>query len=534
MRGPYIVLLALFSGQCLSGSTAPASVEGLPQWTLVPASESDIDTVDPRVKWPWASSPVDVDNDGDLDFAFAGHHGGGAVWYLNDGKGKFTAVFKVVEKGRKEWPGGGYDPVWWDFNGDGLPDTLSRRSGCWINLGNTNFKRIGDIDGCFPLDINGDGVFEEVFRRAGTHRPIPRPMIIAPGVREIKGKTITELSFKRMAAPHTWTATSLGIDNTDQLPEEMKKKGSRHGKLSLKYCGDLNGDGIQDLMITRSIIGAVLWAHLKYQNDLCRDWVFLGQKDGTFRLGNKELGLPDEPKHNLFLMPDQNRDGRMDLLDAFAGAIYLSTAKGGFVKSDAKFSPAPELATDGFVWFMDPGNTGHTSFFISANHAYAKHLKNSGLYLNDGKGNFTRVQVGWGKLGSYSAWNLIPADFDGDGDLDVVVLQKQKDLTFYRNEGISGSHWLKVKPEQSVPSNSAMGCKLWVYQAGKLGQVDGLLHCSVAKMKTVSYYTAVATEFHVGLGKADKVDLRLRFPISGKVVEKEGVDANQLVAVKEE
>ena len=31
----------------------------------------------------------------------------------------------------------------------------------------------------------------------------------------------------------------------------------------------------------------------------------------------------------------------------------------------------------------------------------------------------------------------------------------------------------------------------------------------------------------MGLGKADKVDLRLRFPISGKVVEKEGVDANQ-------
>jgi hypothetical protein len=223
----------------------------------------------------------------------------------------------------------------------------------------------------------------------------------------------------------------------------------------------------------------------------------------------------------------------MDLLDVFTGDSYLNDGKGQFKKGPGKITPAPEFADDGHVWLMDLGNTGHMSFFITANHGYAPHWsKTDGLYVNDGTGNFTRVVPPWGGPGQTSGWYIIPGDFNGDGFLDFVVLQ-DGELSYYRNEGIPGHHYLKVVPVQKHQCNSAMGCKLWVYTAGQLGNPEALLSYQQVDRVDAAYRKASATFLHAGLGKVDRVDVRLRFPITGKVVELKDVQADTTVPIKE-
>jgi hypothetical protein len=527
------------------GAAVPASHPALPGWKLVPSSESGLGKLDPDVKVPWFDSPRDVNGDGHLDFVVMPHHTGAgvsAMWYINDGKGRFTPkkVLAIHERipARKVyegvWPMTGVPPNWHDLNGDGRPDMVTFGNSTWLNLGNHNYKPIsgfgtGEETGHQAfICADGSGIFRHWPDADGIKVLDPCPSVS-------NGKDISDIQFKAMGPGWSWK--EMGVDLFDKLPKEYV----RPGIANPSYCVDLDGDHVLDLIVRRRSIGALYTSDLRGGGkpinhgwkEFCRAWVLRGQPGKPLRVANKEMGLPDELQHT-FVALDLNHDGHMDLLDVYTGATYHNDGKGNFKKGPGKITPAPEFADDGHVWLMDLANTGRQSFFISANHAYAPHWNQTdGLYVNEGSGNFTRVAPPWGGQAQTSGWYIIPGDFTGDGFLDFVVLQ-DGEVRLYRNQGIPGNHYLTVVPIQKYKCNAAMGCKLWVYRTGQLGNPEGLLSYQQVDRDSSSYRKASATFLHAGLGKTDHVDVRLRFPITGKVVELKNVKTDATLQIKEE
>lgn len=522
-----IVLVAL------NGSMSASAEETLPKFTKLSEEESGLGLVNPNIQWPWLSAAVDIDNDGDLDFCQYGHHGikptspgraGGGTWYLNDGKGHFTPSPDL-----SAWTFGSQCPNWIDMNNDGVLDAIGKEwlAGQWfINDGKGTFRNIGKVGYGIPVDMDGDGIFQEIASEKGYFSVTP-PLTQAPA--DVSKFVVNKGEFDPMA---------MGVDKMKEGGESIA---SWRPALGLRYCIDMNDDNINDLLYWRVLF---TYKSAKHRSPGMRSWIALGRKGKHPLASNEALNLPDEGRH-CFVPEDLNCDGFMDIVDAHSGEIYLFDSKEKkFKKSDRRLFPdndeykANVFDGDGHVWFLDLGNTGKPCIFPEFKHGYPNYGgKLSGLFVHDGNMNFERVVPEWMGIGRKSDYYIIPADFDNDGDLDVVVNTRGKKplkLIYYRNEGIPGNHWIRVRPLQSARSNFAMGCKLWVYKAGRLGDPKGLLYYTQAHMNRTKLHQTVEQVMHVGLGKFDKVDFRLRFPISGKVVDRKDLTADRVIAVNEE
>ena len=96
------------------------------------------------------------------------------------------------------------------------------------------------------------------------------------------------------------------------------------------------------------------------------------------------------------------------------------------------------------------------------------------LYRNDGNWNFTNVTAAEGLAGLGATYQAGWADFDNDGDLDLVTDGK----IFVNNESQTGSnHWLKVKltGDGTTVNSAAIGSEVRINVGGKTltRQVEG-------------------------------------------------------------
>jgi|HubBroStandDraft_1064217.scaffolds.fasta_scaffold06406_2 hypothetical protein len=324
-------------------------------------------------------SPVavaDLNGDGNMDVVYIGDDGGYAQVYLGNGNGTFNQVRKTG------CDASGASLAIADFNNDGIPDVASTLSS-------------GEVAVCLG---NGDGTFRSL-PLLSSGSSLLGQSIIAYDLNGDGNMDIAVVDINRGGEGDIALASVMAV---------LYGRGNGTFKPAVDYEtifpfgiaeGDLNGDGIPDLVVAGD----------EETDPLI--FVFLGTSSGKFQAAadfNAGVTAPEA-----FAFGDFNGDGNLDL--AVTGSqsnnvsILVGNGKGGFTPGGTfATGPTPIGVVSG-----DFNGDGKLDLAV-----VNEGLDNVSILLGKGDGTFeTAVNYGAGQSPAY----LVAGDFNGDGKLDLAV-----------------------------------------------------------------------------------------------------------------
>ena len=426
----------------------------------------------------------DFDNDGFPDMLVTGY--GSAILYRNNGNGTFTDVTAkagVADDGKWSTSAG-----WFDYDKDGYLDLVVTNYLEWTPKNNLwcGERAPGYRSYCNPGNYKGqktklyhnnhDGTFSDVSDKSGV------------GVPESKGMGVVLADFDNDGWPDiaiandTWP-NFLFLNNHDGTFKDVSLVSGVAASEDGKYeagmgidASDLDGDGLPDIYIT----------HLDFeQNRLYRNG-----GDGTFtddtyasRTGNKGMGLSGVAVKLL----DYDNDGWPDIVQA-NGAMLDN---------------------------------------VALYHSEVSYKEPLLMLRNLGKGRFEKTSESLGPdfMQPTVGRGLATADFDNDGDIDIVLNNSGDYPKFLRNDGGNANHWLEVLLIGTKSNRDGTGALL------KLTS-EGVVRVEQAVGGT-SYMSASDPRIHFGLGKRQKIEsLVITWP-SGQVDKLSNLPVDKIIAVKE-
>jgi len=120
---------------------------------------------------------------------------------------------------------------------------------------------------------------------------------------------------------------------------------------------------------------------------------------------------------------DIDADGNLDAFmchDVGPNVYFMNDGQGGFDFGQGGLGDWSSGGNYGSIW-IDFDNDGDMDLFIAKCRGGGDEAALDELHRNNGDGTFTNIaaQVGWANL--HQAWSAAWADFDNDGDLDVLI-----------------------------------------------------------------------------------------------------------------
>ena len=171
---------------------------------------------------------------------------------------------------------------------------------------------------------------------------------------------------------------------------------------------------------------------------------------------------------------------------------------------------------------------GHVADDIERVQKNVKYAQPPDLYWNAGMGRFDDAgrAAGADFQKSIVARGAAYADYDGDGDLDILVTTNNGPAHLLRNDGGNRNNWLRVAAIGGPSNRDAIGARVQVFVDGK--------PAAWALVKTGSSYCSQSElPLTFGLGRATKVSgVKITWP-DGRVDDVAATDANQTVTIQE-
>ena len=376
--------------------------------------------------------------------------------YVNNGKGAFLGPLATPVAGNEIAVG--------DLNGDGIPD-LADNDGC-VALGTGGVKfatpvcyatastgtrynvALGEfVKGSSKPDIvvglrglvsvllnRGDGAFID---GAWTSVPLVHTPSFSPA-------SVATADFNGDGKPDLAVPGNAGIQillgtGNASVPYSMGETLTFPGAYPSELAGDVNGDGIPDLLVADgSIDGGV--------------YIYLGRGDGKFLLTS---AIPFGPASKI-VTGDFNHDGKLDVATA-GNQFALGNGDGTF---QAPLTILANPPAQGLSWIAagDVNNDGWPDLVATSNSRPPATL---GLLvlLNDRKGGFTLSDTISGP-----SYGVSLADLNGDGNLDAVTYDGSAQV--YLGNGRGG-----FTPGQQISDPSSVF--VTSFGGPAIGDVDG-------------------------------------------------------------
>jgi hypothetical protein len=286
----------------------------------------------------------------------------------------------------------------------------------------------------------------------------------------------------------------------DFIAAESAKPTNRFLKIKWIEGNDLNGDGALDLICA----GFGAYGGSSFGRYL------LAQPDGSYVDASEKLDLP--LTGTPVLAQDFNGDGVPDLIVVGQG-LYLS-GHGKFALSSGPLSdfvqkPGPYLHQ---VNAVDFDNDRDTDLVVCNPRGRATEI-----YEQTASGEFALVK----QIPSWDGDPVALCDINNDGLMDVCV-GAGDEVKVMLNETPNPGRYTNVYPKMPSPNPYAVGAKVEVFQAGKMGGGNKAVFTEMAHSD--------GTPVHVGLGDWQDFDLRVTFP-GGKVVERKKIAARAKLEV---
>jgi hypothetical protein len=489
----------------------------------------------------------DYDNDGWLDiFLLSGTRLSGDLegatnrLYKNNRDGTFTDVTKEAGLLKTGWACG---VCVGDYNNDGYDDlfiTYWGQNVLYRNNGNGTFTDVtraaGLMEsgqrwgtGCTFLDYNRDGHLDLFVAnyltfdlatapkpgQTGNCRWMGAPVNCGP-----RGFPYGQHSLYRNNGDGKFTNVSV--------PSGIAAPKSSYGLTAI--AADFDDDGWPDIYVACDSTPSLL---------------FLNNHDGTFREEAEIRGVAysedgQEQAGMGVAVSDYDLDGRLDILKTnFEGDtpdLYRNQGKANF--QDASRSAGLAVENRYVCWgngIVDLDNDGHPDIFVVAGHTFPELEKRFPefatknprmLFRSLANGKFEELlsEAGPALADPHNSRGCAFADFDNDGDLDVLIINLNEPPSLLRNDVPAKNSWLKIKLIGTKSNRSAIGARV-VVTSGGATQTQEVQSQS-------SFLSCNDSRLHFGLGQSKKAEFKIRWP-NGNWESLPTIDANQLVAIKE-
>jgi enediyne biosynthesis protein E4 len=462
--------------------------------------------------------------------------------YRGLGRGRFSDVTEKAGVGDRGW---GYGVAVGDYDNDSDPDLFV------TNLGPDVLYR-----------NNGDGTFSDVSAAAGISRA------------DAWGSSAAFFDMDNDGDLDLYVAQYMEGD-----PKKVARRGTPEAqsvyctfKSMAVFCGPLGQPPLQDVLYRNDGKGkftdvtreAGIWLDRPryglgvvtgdYDNDGDTD-VFVADDSVANTLWNNKGGrftdvaLPalvawngdGRPQAGMGTdMGDWNGDGFLDIVvTTFSHdtkTLFRNAGGRYFVdESNMVGLGVTQMALSWGTGFYDFDRDGSLDLFIANGHVYpgvddyklgTTYKQTNYLFLNR-KNKLVEVSsaAGPGFAVARSFRGAAFADYDDDGDIDVVLTAIDEPALLLRNDGPSAGHWLGVRLEGVRSNRDGVGARVTVTADGRSQLRE--------RKGGGSYLSASDGRLHFGLGPATKVErLAVRWP-SGVTDQLSDVAADRTITIRE-